>query len=87
MRKIIMLTTLITLFGAGALAHASDITTTTTETGSAEATRPVVRGEEYAHERNFESRRGHHDARRGHREHHDEAHERHHERREHGRRY
>jgi Ni/Co efflux regulator RcnB len=85
MRKIIMLTTLITLFGAGALAHASD--TPTTETGSAEATRPVVRGEEYAHERHFESRRGHHDARRGHREHHDEAHERQDERWEHGRRH
>ncbi|MFH1344286.1 MAG: hypothetical protein ABIL01_24270 [Pseudomonadota bacterium] len=86
MRKIIMLTTLITLFGAGTLAHARDIATP--ETGSAtETTQPVERGEEYAHERHFESRRERHDARRGDREHHDEAHERHDERREHGRRY
>lgn len=85
MRKIIMLSTLITLFGAGALAQARDVTTT--EAPSTEATQPVERGEEYAHERHFESRRERHDARRGHREHHDEAHERHDERREHGRRY
>jgi hypothetical protein len=85
MRKIIMLTTLITLFGAGALAQARDITTP--DTGSAEATRPAERGEDYGHERHFESRGERYEARRGHREHHDEAHERHHERREHGRRY
>ena len=86
MRKILMSGTLIALFGAGALAQAQDITTT--EPGNtAEATRPVVRGEEYARRRHVESRREHHDARRGHREHHDEAHERHDERWEHGRRH
>ena len=85
MRKPLMIGILVALFGAGALAQARDITTT--ETGSAEATRPVERGQEYAHERHHESRRERHDARRGDREHHDEAHERHDERREHGRRY
>lgn len=85
MRKILMSGTLIALFGAGALAQARDITTT--EQDATEATRPVVRGEEYARGRHFESRREHHDGRRGHREHHDEAHERHDERWEHGRRH
>ncbi|QWG23338.1 hypothetical protein KMZ93_25995 [Bradyrhizobium sediminis] len=86
MRKTIILGTLITLFGAGALAQARDITTT--EIGSTtEAARPAERGEEYAHERHHESRRGHHEYRRGHRERHDEAHERHDERWEHGRRH
>jgi len=84
MRKTIMLSTLIVLFGAGALAQAKDITAT--ETGSpVEATRPVIRGDDYARERHSESRRERHEARRGHREHHDEAHERHDERWEHGR--
>lgn len=86
MRKTILLGTLITLFGAGALAQAKDVTAT--EIGSAaEASRSAVRGEEHAHERHHVSSREHHDARRGHREHHDEAHERHDERRDHGRRH
>lgn len=88
MRKTIILGTLIALFSAGALAHARDVTTT--EPGAAtEAARPAVHDQDDAHERHHEyrSRHGHHEARRGGREHHDEAHERHHESREHGRRY
>ncbi|QWG18281.1 hypothetical protein KMZ68_25685 [Bradyrhizobium sediminis] len=78
MRKTILLGALITLFGAGALAQAKDIT----EIGStSEATRSAG---EHAHERHHESRRDHHGARRGH---HDEARERHDERRDHDRRH
>lgn len=85
MRKTIMLGTLIALFSAGALAHARDVTTTEPATAS-EATRPAVRDRDDARERHHEnrSRRGHHEARHGGREHHDEAQERHHESREHG---
>ena len=88
MRKTIMLGTLIALFGAGALAHAKDVTATEPE-AAAEAARPAVLGQDDARERHHEyrSRRGHHEARHGDREHHDEAHERHHESREHGRRH
>ena len=89
MRKTIMLGTLIALFGAGALAQASDVTTTEQKNPNevSQPAAPAVRDEERAHERHFESRREHREARRGHRERHDEAQERHHERREHGRRH
>lgn len=88
MRKTIMFGTLIALFGAGALAQASDVTPTE-QKGSIEVNQPApaVRGDEGAYERHFESRSERREARRGHREHHDEAHERYHERREHGRRH
>jgi hypothetical protein len=87
MRKTIMLGILIALFGAGALAHARDVTTT--EPGATEARRPAVRGQYDGDERHhgYRSRHEHHESRHGEREHHDEAHERHHERGEHGRRY
>jgi hypothetical protein len=87
MRKTIMLGILIALFGAGALAHARDVTAT--EPGAAEALRPAVRDPNDGHERHhgYRSRHERHESRHGGREHHDEAHERHHERGEHGRRY
>lgn len=86
MRKIIMIGTLITLFGAGALAQAKDITTTEAG-GTAEATRPAARGADDERERHFESRSERREARRSHRQHPDEARERHDERWEHGRRH
>jgi hypothetical protein len=87
MRKTIMLGILIAVFGAGALAHARDVTAT--EPGAAEARQPAVRGQYDGHERHHGYRSHHerHESRHGGREHHDEAHERHHERGEHGRRY
>ncbi len=89
MRKTIMFSTLIALFGTGALAQASDDTATEQKnpTEVSQPAAPAMRGEEYSHERRFESRREYREARRGHREHHDEAHERHDERWEHGRRH
>jgi hypothetical protein len=84
MRKTIMLGTLIALFGAGALAHARDVTAT--EPGTAtEANRPALRDQDDARERHHEYRsRREHAARHDSREHRGEAHERHHESREHG---
>ena len=83
MRKTIMLGILIALFGAGALAHARDVTAT--EPGAAEALRAAARGPNDGHERHHGYRSRH--ERHGGREHHDEAHERQHQRGEHGRRY
>ncbi|MBI5320767.1 hypothetical protein [Bradyrhizobium sp.] len=85
MRKIIMLGTLIALFGAGAVAQAEEAVTT--QPGAAVgATRPAMRGEEYRRERHHDSRSEYREARRGYRNHHDDdGHERHDESREHGR--
>lgn len=84
MRKIIMLGTLIALFGGGALAYARDAASTP-PANATEATRPAARGEEYGRERHHESRGEYHESRRTDRDHHDEDRDHHDERREHGR--
>ena len=80
MRKTIMLGTLITLFGAGALAQAKDVTTTepksTIEASQPEAPAARDDGRE-RHSAARAERREHHERRDGSREHHDEGRESH----------
>ena len=86
MRKTIMLGTLIVLFGAGALAQASDVTATE-PTNAVEAIKPDVpaaRSEEAVPKRRAASHEEHRD---GQRKHHDEAREHHDEHRKHDRRH
>lgn len=83
MRKIIMLGTLIALFGGGALAYAENAASP--PASATEATRPAARGEEYGRERHHDSRREYHEVRRGDRDHHDDDRDHRDEGRHHGR--
>jgi hypothetical protein len=89
MRKIVILGTLITLFGAGALAQAKDFTATEQKISSeaSQPAAPAVRGEEDLRDHRSASSTERRESRDSGRKHHDEARERRDEKEKHGLRH